>query len=35
LTFQGYLIIGANLHFSKGLREMIERKIQADAENAI
>eukprot|EP00063_Salmo_salar_P012354 XP_013987189.1 PREDICTED: phospholipid transfer protein-like isoform X2 [Salmo salar] len=31
----GYLIIGANLHFSKGLREMIERKIQADAENAI
>uniref|UniRef100_A0A674B938 Phospholipid transfer protein n=1 Tax=Salmo trutta TaxID=8032 RepID=A0A674B938_SALTR len=31
----GYLIIGANLHFSKGLREMIERKIQADPENAI
>uniref|UniRef100_A0A8C7CJ37 Phospholipid transfer protein n=1 Tax=Oncorhynchus kisutch TaxID=8019 RepID=A0A8C7CJ37_ONCKI len=31
----GYLIIGANLHFSKGLREMIERKIQTDAENAI
>ncbi|XP_031682986.1 phospholipid transfer protein-like [Oncorhynchus kisutch] len=31
----GYLIIGANLHFRKGLREMIERKIQADAENAI
>ncbi|CAB1354274.1 unnamed protein product, partial [Coregonus sp. 'balchen'] len=31
----GYLIIGANLHFSKGLREVIERKIQADAENAI
>lgn len=32
----GYLIIGANLHFSQGLREMIEKKIQVqDGDNSI
>ncbi|KAL0977900.1 hypothetical protein UPYG_G00162960 [Umbra pygmaea] len=31
----GYLIIGANLYFSKGIREMIENKLQSDEENAI
>ncbi|KAM4613649.1 phospholipid transfer protein [Polymixia lowei] len=27
----GYIVIGANLHFSHGLRDMIQRKIQEDA----
>lgn len=31
----GYLIIGANLHFSRGLRDMIERKLQKPAESNV
>uniref|UniRef100_A0A6Q2XLA7 Phospholipid transfer protein n=1 Tax=Esox lucius TaxID=8010 RepID=A0A6Q2XLA7_ESOLU len=31
----GYLIIGANLHFTKSLREMIEGKLQTEDDNAI
>ncbi|XP_046892735.1 phospholipid transfer protein isoform X1 [Hypomesus transpacificus] len=31
----GYLIIGANLHFSRGLRDMIERKIQEKKDESV
>ncbi|XP_062271076.1 phospholipid transfer protein isoform X1 [Scomber scombrus] len=31
----GFIVIGANLHFSKGLREMIEGSMQKGSENSV
>uniref|UniRef100_A0A667YXZ1 Phospholipid transfer protein n=1 Tax=Myripristis murdjan TaxID=586833 RepID=A0A667YXZ1_9TELE len=30
----GYIVIGANLHFSQGLREIIQRRLQGEASNS-
>lgn len=31
----GYIIVGANLHFQTGLREMIEGKLVGESDNSI
>lgn len=31
--FQGYIIVGANLHLASGLRQLIERKASGETED--
>lgn len=35
LISQGYIIVGANLHFRTGLREIIEGKMSGETDNSI
>ena len=35
LSPQGYIVIGANLHFSRGLRDMIEGSIRPGSEETL